>query len=162
MEPEARRYYEFHSGCDVQRVGFCLSACGRFGASPDALIADDGLLELKNPTAEVQVRYLLDGGLPEVFKPQTHGQLIVTGRKWVDLLSYHPGLPKLLIRVEPDEFTEKLRGYLEQFWTLYQELLTRITKERDQAIAEEIRRKGDQLPDDLKALAPPVLEASWF
>lgn len=149
MEPESRNYYEFHRNCDVERVGFITTDDGRFGSSPDALVGEDGLLELKNPGAEAQVKYLLGGTLPEIYKPQCHGQLIVSGRKWMDFLSYHPGLPKLLVRVEPNEFTEKLRACMEQFWTLYQGLLARIRAQREEAIDEAIERKGQQLPKDL-------------
>jgi hypothetical protein len=147
MEPEARNYYEFHHDCELTPVGFVLSDCGRFGSTPDSLVGDEGLLEIKNPTAKVQVDYLLDGGLPAEYAPQAHGQLIVTGRQWVDFLSYSPGLPKLLVRVTPNEFTEKLRGYLEQFWTLYQDLLGKIEAQRNEAIAEAIDRKGDQMDE---------------
>lgn len=162
MEPEARNYYEFHRDCEMQRVGFVLTDDGRFGCSPDSLVGADGVLEVKNPTAEVQVRYVLDAKLPNIYKPQCHGQLIVTGRDWVDFLSYHPGLPKLLVRVVPDEFTEKLRGCMEKFWSLYQELLAKISAQRDDAIGEAIARKGDQLPENLRALVPPADEEPYF
>lgn len=147
MEPEARNYYEFHRDCELTPVGGVISDCGRFWSTPDSLVGSDGCLEIKNPTARVQVGYLLDGGLPAEYLPQTHGQLIVTGRQWVDFLSYSPGLPKLLVRVTPDAFTEKLRGYLDQFWTLYQELLERIRAQREDAISEVIQRKGDQMDE---------------
>ena len=151
MEPESRNYYEFHRDCEVERVGFILTDDGRFGCSPDALVSDDGVLELKNPTAAVHVGYLLEGGLPAAYKPQVHGQLIVTGRKWVDFLSYYPGLPKLLVRVEPDGFTDKLRACMEQFWTLYQDLLAKVTEQRYAEIDAAIARKGDQLEPELRS-----------
>jgi hypothetical protein len=55
------------------------------------------------------------GGLPDEHKVQVHGGLVVTGYESWDFMSYHPGLPPLLVRVTPDEFTEKLRVVLEQF-----------------------------------------------
>lgn len=154
MEPEARRFYEFYAGAEVQQVGFCLTDDGRFGASPDALVGDCGVLELKNPTAEMHIRYLIDGGLPEKFKPQLHGQLIVTGREWADLMSYYPGLPPLLIRVTPDEYTKKLRVALDTFWAKYQELLQKIERGRQKAIEQAIDRQGE-LDDSLRSFVLP-------
>ena len=117
-EPESRRWYEMEVGVPVQQVGFCLSDDGRFGCSPDGLVGSDGLLELKNPLPHTHVKYLLDGGLPDEYRAQVHGQLIVTGRQWCDFVSYAPGLPSLVLRVTPDEYTEKLAEALEQFYAM--------------------------------------------
>lgn len=126
-EAEARKHYSFVHGVDVQQVGFCTTDDGRFGCSPDGLIGDDGLLELKNPSHAVQARYLIDGGLPDEYRVQVHGQLAVTGRKWLHFRSYCPPLPELLVRVEPDKFTLLLEEALNQFWDKYQSLLARFT-----------------------------------
>jgi hypothetical protein len=114
-EPEARQWFSMQTDADVQQVGFVLSECGRWGASPDGLIGDDGGLELKCPLAKTQVRYLMEGGLPSEYKAQVHGSLIVTGRAYWMFLSYCPGLPPLLVRVVPDSFTELLRKALDDF-----------------------------------------------
>lgn len=126
MEPETRRFYEFERGVDVQQVGFCLGDDGRFGCSPDSLVADDGLLEIKRPLAHTQVKYLLTGGVPPEYVAQCHGELIVTERKWIDFLSYAPGLPHLLVRVEWDDYTDALKKAMEQFWTNYQNTLAKF------------------------------------
>lgn len=115
-EPEARRWYEMEKGIDVRRVGFCLTDDDRFGCSPDALVGEDGGLELKCPELKTQAAYLLAGELPAEYRPQVHGCLIVTGRAWWDFLSYAPGLPPLLIRVTPDAYTDALRKALDDFW----------------------------------------------
>ena len=139
MEPHIRRYYEFQRDIEVQEVGLCESDDGRFTGSPDGLCADDGVLELKHPTPKVQIKYLLDGGVPAEYLGQVHGHLIVTGRKWVDFLSYVPGLPELLIRVEPDGYTEKLAIALDEFWDLFTNMKAQIIGQpdavRDHAIA---------------------------
>jgi YqaJ-like viral recombinase domain len=118
MEPEARNWYEMQYDMDVKQVGICLSDDGRFGASPDALIGvgNEGCLELKCPMMKTQVRYLLDGVLPDEYKVQVHGELLVTGCKWADFVSYCPGLPTFSIRVYPDDFTKKLAECLEKFY----------------------------------------------
>lgn len=142
MEPESRRFYVFERDCEVQQVGFVTTDDGRFGCSPDSLVNSEGGLELKNPKPSTHIRYLLDGGLPPEYRPQLHWCLIVTGRKWWDFLSYAPGLPHLLVRVEPNEYTETLRGYMEKFWTLYQGLLARIEAQREEEISAAIDRQA--------------------
>ncbi len=125
-EPEARNWYSLEHGCDVQQVGFCLMDDGRFGCSPDGLIDAQGGLELKCPEPKTQVEYLLAGTLPDAYKAQVHGSLIVTGRAWWDFMSYCPGLKPFLVRVTQDKYTEALRAALEVFWTRYQELLEKV------------------------------------
>ncbi len=107
-EEEARRYYCMDRQCDVTNGGFCTTDDGRFGASPDFLVEPDGCGELKCPQPGTHVEYILGRGLPEIYKPQVHGHLIVTGRKWCDFLSYAPGLKPLLVRVEADDFTQSV------------------------------------------------------
>jgi hypothetical protein len=127
MEPEARRWYQMERPDSlVQQVGGCVSACGRFWASPDGLVDDDGVLELKCPMLKTQVEYLRLDTLPANYRPQVHGQLFVTGRKYVDFASYAPGLPGFIVRVEPDEYTAKLAVALEDFHRLYVETVKRI------------------------------------
>lgn len=128
-EPEARRFYEMEVGRDVREVGFLATDDERFGASPDGLVGEDGGLELKCPQGKTQVRYLLDGVLPDDYRAQVHGCLIVSGRAWWDFLSYCPGLPPFLIRTYPDEFTVKLLAALEEFWDRYQGALSKLNKE---------------------------------
>ena len=116
MEPEARRFYEFSSGSNVTTVGFCLEDNGHYGCSPDALVGEDGVLELKHPLAKTHVQWLIAGEVPREYLAQVHGHLLVTGFEWCDFFSYCPPLPPLLVRVEADEKTEKLGEYLERFW----------------------------------------------
>lgn len=125
-EPEARSWYEFNADVDVRQVGFCLSDCGRFGCSPDGLVGEDGGLELKCPQPKTQVSYLIDGGLPDEYRVQVHGSLIVTGRAWWDFVSYARGLPPLRVRVVPDGYTELLRAALEAFHMRLVEIETKI------------------------------------
>jgi hypothetical protein len=61
-EPEARSWYAMQTDGAVRQVGFVLSACGRWGCSPDALVGEDGGLELKNPAAKTHVRYCSAAG----------------------------------------------------------------------------------------------------
>lgn len=135
MEPEARRYYEFERDCDVQQVGLCETDDGRFICSPDALVGEDGVLELKSPNYKTQIKYLTEGVLPPEYKPQCHGHMLVTSRKWCDFMSYTVGLPPLLIRVEPDEYTLALAECLEAFWRMLCGIRDRIAGAGDPVAA---------------------------
>lgn len=103
MEAEAVSFYESFRDLDTVRVGFCTTDDGTLGCSPDRLVGDDGLAEIKCPKEAVLVGYLLSGSVGDAYKPQVQGQLLVTGRVWVDVLAYSPELPHSLIRVERDE-----------------------------------------------------------
>jgi len=115
-EAESRRVYAMLREVEVEEVGFCIDDSGRYGCSPDGLIGEDGVLELKNPQGKAAVEYLVSGTLPTAYVQQVQGQLLVTGREWCDFVSYYPGLPTLIVRVERDEvFVSKLRDALEAF-----------------------------------------------
>lgn len=126
MEPESRRYYEFDTGLKVQEVGFCVTDDGRFGCSPDGLVGDDGGLECKSPQHNTQVKYLLAGKVPAEYLPQVHWSLVVTGRAWWDFISYAVGLPKLVVRVERDDYTEAMAAEMGRFYDKYQKALNAI------------------------------------
>jgi len=114
MEEEARKLYQIAKGKPVVEVGFCLSK--GYGASPDGLVGDNGCLEIKCPLVATHVGYLLKNELPAEYFHQVQGQLLVTGREWVDFLSYYPGLRPLIIRVERDQkFLDILEEQLKIF-----------------------------------------------
>lgn len=115
-EPDARELYAFmREDARVRTVGFVLRDDGRAGCSPDALVDDDGGLEIKCPDGPTHVAYLRAGTLPDEYKAQVHGSLIVTGRAWWDFLSYCEGYAPLIVRVTPDDYTKKLAECLDQF-----------------------------------------------
>jgi hypothetical protein len=102
IEERARSFYELKRDVDVVQVGFVLRADGRAGCSPDGFIGDDGILEIKCPKPENHIGYMLDAeGIG--YRCQVQGMLMLTGRKWVDTISYHPDLPPALVRVARDE-----------------------------------------------------------
>lgn len=100
-EPEAKAAYEKATGRIIQDVGFIDHPRIQFcGASPDGFV-DDGLVEIKCPTTATHVGWILDGGIPEEHKAQMALQAAVTGRSWVDFVSYDPRMPEaqqLLVR----------------------------------------------------------------
>lgn len=127
LEAEACQYYEFQTGRSLQECGFCLTDDGKIGASPDRFAGDEGIAEIKCPLPSIQIGYLLGGGVPAEYWLQVQGELFVTGRAWCDFLSYCPGLPELLIRVEPDLKTQSalalaLGDFLDAFEAAWERL----------------------------------------
>lgn len=117
MESEARAFYELTHDIQVQRVGIVYpNEDKKYACSPDGLVGEDGGLEIKCPIVSTHVGYLLDGNIPTEYIQQVQGNLLITGRKWWDFLSYYPGLKPLVIRVYRDEnFIKKLSAALDVF-----------------------------------------------
>lgn len=133
-EQEARAYFELDSGLVVRQVGFVLSDDGRSGCSPDGVIGAgdtiEELLELKCPLHKTQVKYLDKGELPQEYKPQVHWSLVVTGAKCCHFMSYAPGLPQLILRVEPNDYTQQVRERQAEFWKLFDKIKTSVESHR--------------------------------
>lgn len=103
LESEARAFYELTRDVEVTPVGFVARDDGQTGGSPDGLIGEDGGLEIKCPAIHTHVGYMLKPSLlSDEYRCQVQGYLYLTGRNWWDLMSYCPGLPEVMIRVERD------------------------------------------------------------
>lgn len=105
LEDEARRWVAFHFDAlhRFQRVGFVETDHGLFGCSPDALLDDDGGLELKCPQAVSHIRYLVEQRLPLEYVQQVHGSLYATGRQWWKFVSFNRNFKAFVITVQRDE-----------------------------------------------------------
>jgi hypothetical protein len=107
-EIEARLEYQKAYG-KVTEVGFVTNDKWGFtiGYSPDGLVGTDGLLECKSRNQKLQIRTLVDYVSADTIDPdfmlQCQTGLLVTERKWIDLVSYCGGLPMATVRVFPDE-----------------------------------------------------------
>jgi len=89
-EPQARAMYELKNNAGVKEVAF-VELNEFVGVSPDGLVGDDGLLEIKCPNTETQIKRFLDKTrLPKEYEAQVQGQLWVTGREWCDFVSFDP------------------------------------------------------------------------
>lgn len=102
LESEAIGYYQFERDTDTTIVGFGLRDDRMVGCSPDRLVGDKGILEMKCPALETHIGYLLDGR-PSEYNAQIQGILWLAEREWADFMSYCPGMPPFLERVERDE-----------------------------------------------------------
>lgn len=116
-EPDAADLYEFITDNEVMKTGFWFKDDKKkTGCSPDRLIGDDGLLEIKCPNASTLIGYRLDKKVPTAYIQQIQGQLWVMGRQWCDFLAYHPDIKHFLIRVERDEqYITMLSGAINKF-----------------------------------------------
>ncbi len=122
LEPEAALFYEQTYGVKAEIVGFVTDDKRTMGCSPDRLVGDDGLLELKCCAPKTHIGYLLNPRVDREYYPQLQGQLFVTGRKWVDIMSYHPKIPPLVIRVERDDnYLFQMTGLMARFHAMMNE-----------------------------------------
>ena len=107
-EPDARAAYEFFRDACVTEVGFVDHlTIAMTGASPDGLVGDDGLVEIKCPNTATHLDTLLSQTVPAKYVTQMLWQMEVTGRKWCDFVSFDPRLPESMSmfvkRVERDD-----------------------------------------------------------
>lgn len=102
-EPFAREAYARNYG-EVDEVGFMVRTedAWTLGYSPDGLVGDDGLIEIKCPRAKTHLRTILADEVPAAYMPQLQAGLLVSGRAWIDFVSFVAGMPLYRKRVWPD------------------------------------------------------------
>lgn len=100
MEDEARAWYEVVHN-PVRQVGFIEE--GRTGYSPDGLVLENGLLEIKTKLPHLLIPLILSPEFPAEHKAQCQGGLWVSQREWIDLVCYWPGMPVVVRRAYRDE-----------------------------------------------------------
>ena len=106
LESLAREAYQEQTLNIVEQITMFKSDCGNFGYSPDGLVDDDGLVEIKCPIATTHFKYLLDNKMPTDYWQQVQGGLWVSQRKWIDFVSfnsYFKDKKLFIVRVERDE-----------------------------------------------------------
>lgn len=104
QEPLARMAYERRTGNLVEEVGFFTTEDGLFGLSPDGLIDDDGVLEIKTMVSSDTLFTAVADGDVSAYMDQCLGYLWLLGRQWVDLVLWVPDLDYMAIhRITRDE-----------------------------------------------------------
>jgi hypothetical protein len=128
MEHKAVSRYELLREVDTEDVGFILRDDRRAGCSPDKLVGNDGLLELKVPGPTTHIEYLLDDeGIG--YKAQTQGQLWICEREWIDTMSFHPTMPGALVRqVRDEKFIAALEAAVFRFHEMMMEAKLKLQK----------------------------------
>jgi putative phage-type endonuclease len=131
-EPIARITYEAHANVFVEQVAFVdHPTIEWFGCSPDGLVGETGLVEIKCPASKTHIKYLLGGKPPAKYVPQMQCQMAVTGREWCDFVSYDPRLPEdlqlFVVRLERDvsyimAMEEEVDKFLKEVSGMYSKL----------------------------------------
>jgi YqaJ-like viral recombinase domain len=125
LEPEARNHYAFVKNVEPQLVGFVRN--GNMGASPDSFIGDDGVLEIKTQRGDLLIDTIIKGEFPPEHRAQTQGSLLISGREWIDLYIYCPGMPAFIRRSVPDKpYLATLKGEIDRFNDELAALVARI------------------------------------
>lgn len=116
MEPEARRIYEFMTDETVTEVGFVAHpSIADAGASPDGLVGDNGLIEIKCPNSATHIETLTGAAIDGKYIKQMQWQMACTGRQWCDFVSYDPRLPeRMQIHISRVPADPELIGTLEE------------------------------------------------
>lgn len=129
-EPFARDLYAEHAGQEVAETGFMVATINghKLGYSPDGLVGDNGLIEIKSRRHKKHLRTILTDAVPPENYAQLQTGLLVTGRAWIDYVSFSADMPLYIKRVTADErwqeaIVEALdtyETYAEQALGLYQ------------------------------------------
>lgn len=131
-EPMARAAYEALEGMLVEETGFVSHATMEMsGASPDGLLGDDGLIEIKCPQTSTHIETLMGQSVPSKYVPQMQWQMACTGRIWCDFVSFDPRMPKhmqlFVKRLErDDDYIIELEREIEKFLSELEEKITTL------------------------------------
>lgn len=146
-EPIARAVYAEHFA-PVDEVGFITREFDGFkiGYSPDGLISDDGLLEIKSRKPKEHIKTILSGKPPAENLAQLHTGLLVSGRDWIDYCSFSAGLPLWVTRVYPDAaWFAAITAAAEQFENNVADVIARYNTETNGLPPTERRIEIEEL-----------------
>lgn len=120
-EPHARAAYEFYRDVEVSEVGFVPHPkIEMAGASPDGLVGDDGMVEIKCPNTATHIDTLLNKSIDGKYVKQMQFQMACAGRQWCDFVSFDPRMPeRLRLYVErvhrDDDMVTEIEGAVSEF-----------------------------------------------
>lgn len=148
MEIEARNSYELINDVETQRGGFITTDDGAFGCSPDFLVGNDGMGEIKCLSGKHHVAHLLTDEVKADHIPQIQGQLFVAEREWCDYWMYHPDMPRVGVRTyRDDKFIARLKDCLDQFRDMMNEKIERLQSlDRWQVMPPRTQKPKDDQP----------------
>ena len=126
----ARERYVQQFG-EVEEVGFIQHPTLEAGASPDGMVGEDGIIEIKCPMGTTHTETLMSQDVPSKYMPQIQFQLLCTGRKWCDFVSYNPMFPEHLQvfvkRVEADQdYQKELEAEVKQFLSEVDDVINKL------------------------------------
>ena len=120
-EPQARVAYEVTTNNFVDKVAFIDHPSIKwFGCSPDGLVSDRGLLEIKCPNSATHWEYFKSKKPPQKYFIQMQAQIAVTNKDWCDFVSFDPRMPDrsqlLIVRIDRDEaFIAEMEAEIKKF-----------------------------------------------
>ena len=136
-EPLARAAYEALKDVLVDEVGFVPHPTIEMaGASPDGMVGEDGLIEIKCPNTATHIDTLLSQTVPGKYNTQMQFQMACTGRKWCDFVSFDNRLPEMfqlfVTRVPRDEvFIRLIESEIVQFIAELDDKINKLMKEKN-------------------------------
>jgi hypothetical protein len=141
MEPQAREAFRSHTSRLIEEVAFITTERWQHvvGCSPDALEKNEAGewvagVEIKCPSPFTHAEYIERGELPNDYKMQCHGGMVVTGLDTWHFWSFFPGLQPFHVIVKRDDFTADLEKYIDRFiieYGAYRERMTPLLQMRD-------------------------------
>lgn len=130
-ESQAVANYEFIENVDVRQVAF-IKMDDYIGCSPDGLVGDDGLIEIKCPDTHTHIKWTLSGVVPKDHIHQVLGSLWVTGRKWADFISFDPRLDTphdfFKVRVYSDDHKEDIESISKKVLSFKENMIESLKK----------------------------------
>ena len=127
LEDEARQTYAFLADAEPQQVGFIKR--GRVGYSPDGLVGEKGLVEIKTKLPHLMIEILLADKFPADHVAQCQGGLWVSDREWLDIVCYYPKMPVFIKKTYRDElFINRLAQEVDLFQEELDELVEKIRR----------------------------------
>jgi putative phage-type endonuclease len=141
QEPFARAAYEIATSSFVDQVAFVdHPTIEMFGCSPDGLVGDNGLIEIKCPNTTTHLSYLEADKPPKQYMAQMMAQMSCTGRDWCDFVSFDPRLPSglqlFITRVERDDkYIALMEAEVQKF---IQEVSITVAKLKEKANGNQV------------------------
>jgi putative phage-type endonuclease len=132
QEPFARAAYETKTGQLVTEVGFIVHPeIDQAGASPDGLVGDEGMVEIKCPESKTMIETLLSDRVPDKYFKQMQWQMACTGRNWCDYVVFDPRMPENLQlcvrRVERDDYIiDEIKAEINKFLAELDQQVTKL------------------------------------
>ncbi|CAH0316459.1 hypothetical protein SRABI89_05059 [Pseudomonas koreensis] len=125
LEGAARTLYEDREEVKTTQVGIILNH--GIGYSPDSLVLEDGLTEIKTKLPKLQVEVILGGEIPKEHIAQCQGGLWVSEREWIDFVCYWPGMPLFIKRAYRDEaMIRKLSERVKTFYEILEDRMNQV------------------------------------
>ena len=136
LEPEAKIEFQFYTGLEVEEVCF-VELNDYCGVSPDGLVGDDALIEVKCPNDQIYFKLLIDGKIKPEYIAQIQMQLFVTNRKKCYFVSYNPNFTDKTLFIKVIERDEKMIAKIQKGIEDGTKLIKEIKQKYEKIIGEK-------------------------